>query len=501
MDTQPPTLGAPQFGFALGLTTELLPDPPPPSRKIDITWVPVVICAVAGSPNCEDTAAGVTRSWTPGLAHYEIWYGKDEDEVNERKDLSVAEGGDGSSLFPNSVYVWEDIAFGSSGLPHEPNCTWDLSNPPGAGDKDCYDSALGTITTGATSIYTAITKSQVPDPFFQICAVDDFGNETCYSTGAKQGVQTLYGDVYSSNSLINQDRPTYNNATYLLMANGTIDKWTTSQTMPGGWPYPWPDPNYPAGAEILPFPSKVNNYTAATSSLPYLIGLDNNSSFASVVTKLQAMYGSARVKTTSNLDVVAASLENPLGGKIYICDGSCLTGGTATVATALSLRNGNHGGLDLDGSGLIIVNGNLRVSADVTYAAAPAVTPAAAKLKHLASITWLVLGDVVVDGAVKDLAGTFLILGRPDAPAVPSATDLTTLSGFGRLDTCYTGSCVTNSLTIRGLVVSRYFYLRRTKASLSEGSEVVIYDGRVLANTPPGLEDLVKSLPKWGEGN
>ena len=35
---------------------------------------------------------------------------------------------------------------------------------------------------------------------------------------------------------------------------------------------------------------------------------------------------------------------------------------------------------------------------------------------------------------------------------------------------------------------------------LPGGSEIIIYDGRLLANTPPGLGDFAKALPIWRAG-
>lgn len=478
LDTQGPTLGAPNFNLQFfPATVNLPPDPPPPSRQISLTWTPVVTCVTPGSSNCEDTAVGVTRSWTPGIAHYEIWYGIDEDEVNARRDL------DGLSAFPNSVYVWEDIAFGSSGLPHEPNCTWDMDFPPNGagGDKDCYDSALSNITTGATAIYTNITSAQAPQLYFQICAVDNFGNETCYSTGARKGVQTLYGDVYSGGDLINQDQPTYANATYQLVAGGGITKWTTS----GGAAAPYVNPLYPK----LAFPAPENNYTTSYGSLTYLVNFDDDTqaSYDALAAELRAIYGDSRVEVINAF----SEINDPLGGKIYICSKTGCNGGgdTANFNASRVFTNGTG---DVDGSGLIIVNGNLRFTANATYG-----TGSVSKRKNLASVGWLVFGDVLIDGSVTQTDGAFLVFGKPGTPRSNVLTD----SRYGKVVSCASGSCSANQLTVRGLMVARYFDLGRTKAQLSAGSEVIIYDGRVMANIPPGLEQAVSAIPRWAEGN
>ena len=41
------------------------------------------------------------------------------------------------------------------------------------------------------------------------------------------------------------------------------------------------------------------------------------------------------------------------------------------------------------------------------------------------------------------------------------------------------------------------FEFIRNLASQTEGSEVIIYDGRLQANPPLGLEDFIKNLPVW----
>ena len=49
------------------------------------------------------------------------------------------------------------------------------------------------------------------------------------------------------------------------------------------------------------------------------------------------------------------------------------------------------------------------------------------------------------------------------------------------------------------MVMARQFNLERYYKKAGEPAEAIIYDGRVLINTPPGLVDLAKGLPVWRE--
>jgi hypothetical protein len=53
-------------------------------------------------------------------------------------------------------------------------------------------------------------------------------------------------------------------------------------------------------------------------------------------------------------------------------------------------------------------------------------------------------------------------------------------------------------LTVNGLIVARQFHFSRSYKSKERGSEQVLYDGRAVANPPPGFADLTKSLPLFG---
>jgi hypothetical protein len=56
-----------------------------------------------------------------------------------------------------------------------------------------------------------------------------------------------------------------------------------------------------------------------------------------------------------------------------------------------------------------------------------------------------------------------------------------------------------DQLTIYGLAVARKFMFGRTFKSLEEGAERFIYDGRAVANPPPGFADVTQSLPAFSD--
>ena len=50
-------------------------------------------------------------------------------------------------------------------------------------------------------------------------------------------------------------------------------------------------------------------------------------------------------------------------------------------------------------------------------------------------------------------------------------------------------------LTVYGLIASRELALERVGGTSSTAAETIIFDGRAVANPPPGMQDIGKSLP------
>lgn len=165
-------------------------------------------------------------------------------------------------------------------------------------------------------------------------------------------------------------------------------------------------------------------------------------------------------------------IQNMLSGKVYFRDGNLTINGKIF----------NNGSLNQNGAGLIIVKGDLYINGDITYQNA-----GVTNLKNLASVGWMVVrrddgtgGNIIINQVVENMVGAFY-----------AENDVTTgTTGDWRTD---------RPLSVRGLILARQFNFQRLWQSAQRGSEQVIYDGRVLANTPPGMADLIKALPTWRE--
>ncbi len=215
-------------------------------------------------------------------------------------------------------------------------------------------------------------------------------------------------------------------------------------------------------------------------------------------------------------------------GDMGIFNSSYATPGKHVVLGATEIQNG--AGKD-SGAGTVIVLGDLHIEGNVNYAS---MVGGSVTRQNLASVVWIVLGDVIVNPAVKQLAGNFIILGHR--------------WNYGTAKACLTGnniglSCIDNSvcgrppalcgllpkcrvwqadnkglfdgcgifqsgddstsptsLTVLGTVFARQFNLTRiftNPADPGEASEKFIADGRLQLNPPPGMTDFAKGLPTF----
>jgi len=128
------------------------------------------------------------------------------------------------------------------------------------------------------------------------------------------------------------------------------------------------------------------------------------------------------------------------------------------------------------------------------------------KFRNLASVAWIIKGDLKIAPEVKELAGNFIVIGNGSIcsadPEVSSPAD----AGCGQIFSCGSLTECDGRLTVLGLMMARKFYFKRDlteaekKEAVIQGSELIIYDGRLLANTPPGLGDFAQALPIWRSG-
>lgn len=153
---------------------------------------------------------------------------------------------------------------------------------------------------------------------------------------------------------------------------------------------------------------------------------------------------------------------------------------------AVTFLNGTavaDSGANYDGSGTIIVNGDLRINANMFYQ-----DSALVDRRNLASVAWIVRGDVIVGENVSNLVGAFFVLGDE-------------IIGDGSSDgTVFTLPASDSQLTVYGMMMARGFDLQRSykgQFGVDEPAELFYYDGRVLVNTPPGVKDYTATLPQF----
>ncbi|MDD3284062.1 MAG: LamG domain-containing protein [Patescibacteria group bacterium] len=302
-------------------------------------------------------------------------------------------------------------------------------------------------------------------------------------------ISTKYGNIYSRSN-IGSDYTVipplgYFNSTYMIQANGHIINWVSegiSTTTQGSLFYdynteePWMSYyDSPSGfiSPVYDYPNKINDYGNILGNLDYE-GLK------------KGIYGNV-INNMPNEGVEDYNV--CLGGKIYYTKPET---GEYKLNVKVSGSEISYLFNNCDnGSGVIIVDGDLVINGDLKYDE----SIVESNNKELASIAWIIKGDLYINGEVSDLAGTFIVLGNEDVTECGS--DLG--NPVPKCGTIYTGSSA-NQLVISGQILAKNFQLERTfRSSLREPSEIIIYDGRNIINPPPGLGDIIKSLPRWDQ--
>jgi len=101
------------------------------------------------------------------------------------------------------------------------------------------------------------------------------------------------------------------------------------------------------------------------------------------------------------------------------------------------------------------------------------------------------------DGYSPGIAGSTefsLRLRRGDdaTEATAGADEFRTLSSLSSLEVDYL-----MPLKVSGLFVAQSFNFDRKYTKDLAPAEQIVYDGRVVANTPPGLSDFIKAIPEF----
>ncbi|MBI4457533.1 hypothetical protein HY633_01055 [Candidatus Uhrbacteria bacterium] len=267
-------------------------------------------------------------------------------------------------------------------------------------------------------------------------------------------LQTSYGNIFSKKKISAAEPPPSGqyNATYCMSARDQVLNFKSQSCDP-------------STGEVLPdtrfeLPKASNTYTTVLGRID-VAGL------------LAGRYGDV---ITISPDMTGVTY--PLKGKVYVLENADLVVSGAPVTIS-------NGSLTDRGNGTIVVKGgNITFNTDVSYSAASIF-----RLPALASIGWIALdaesgpnlglkGNIYIGKDVTQVDGAFFAGGQDGIYTVWPTSDQSELA-----------------LTVHGLMVGRAFHLGRNYKSSTEGSERFIYDGRAIANPPPGFADVTKSLP------
>ena len=177
-------------------------------------------------------------------------------------------------------------------------------------------------------------------------------------------------------------------------------------------------------------------------------------------------------------DVDATSfLPNILNGQVYHATGNVTLG-----SGSMKMFN-NGSGSTQRGNGLLIVEGDLTITGDSGYGP----TAGVAFLRNVASFGVIVKkdslgarGNIRIQENVRNLVGAYF---AEEAIYTGTKNDLSP----GGMD---------GTLTVSGLFAARHIELQRNyRGDPTTPAESVTFDGRTVANPPPGMADISKSLP------
>lgn len=290
------------------------------------------------------------------------------------------------------------------------------------------------------------------------------------TTGPASGyVSTERGNVYVRGGIENPTgtlSPSQYNATFMILSstNNTIVNFNSE--LLGEGTFTEEDYNQ------MNLPSADNAFSSTLGTLK----LDH---LTTAVDGVRNIYGNEVVALSS---LASMSGDFFLDGGVYTVDNGLSGHQTYALSNAVTFTNGTSALTTgpYDGSGVIVVNGDLVIDANVFYNATQVFD-----VKNLASVAWIVRGDLIVSPNVSTLSGAFFVIGDDT------------------LDGAHDGAVVTQpaiatQLVVIGLMMARSFDLQRNYEGVfgsDEPSELFYYDGRAVLNTPPGLRDFTTTLP------
>ncbi len=315
---------------------------------------------------------------------------------------------------------------------------------------------------------------------------DEFGNKRGlgwvkfspnYGAGLYRSyLSTRYGNIYSQGN-IGSDYTVappagYFNATYMIQADGHVTNWVSSED--------WVASVDTGKFFNYKFPKLDNDYGNVLGNLDYQ-GL------------LDGLYG-IRENNLPLRGIESASAY--LNGRVYYFSGDTVLENAAGGAeNAYVFEN------CANGSGTIIIDGDLTINGNIIYNNSTSIS---GESVQLASVAWIIKGDLKISSEVEYLAGTFIVLGEDGVDCGSDFRGPT--EHCGTIYTCYEDEasvCDDYRLIVSGQFIAKNFNLQRTFRSLwsneREAAELIIYDGRNVINPPPGLGDVLKTFPRWDQ--
>ncbi len=261
-------------------------------------------------------------------------------------------------------------------------------------------------------------------------------------------LQTQFGNVYSQQGIQGSTLKS-STASYCLTSQGAITGFASDKGC------------VEAAGSQLNLPKSASGYKGTLGSLD-IQGI------------LAGRYGKV-IELGNNVDVTGVfPAAGALAGKIYHATGNVTLG-------AKTYSNGS--GPTDRGNGLLIVEGNLTITGNQGYAP----TLGIQYLRELASVGFIVKktllgsgGNLSINPTVSQVVGVSFVENAistgtacPGNPVCPADTQL----------------------NILGLIAAHQINLERNFRDPLRPAELIQFDGRGVANPPPGLADVAKSLP------
>ena len=256
-------------------------------------------------------------------------------------------------------------------------------------------------------------------------------------------LQAKFGNVYAQQGISGQQTPggqTLSSGSYCLTTQGAITGFSSQSGCSE------------SSSQELSLPKGSTGYTGTLGSLD-INGI------------LNGRYGQV-VNYTGVLPAI-------LDGKVYHAIGSVSLGATTFLNGSSATQRGN---------GLLIVEGTLTINGNLGYQT----NTLTQYLRNLASLG-IIVKTIPVGQPGAGTGGNINIS--------PSVTSL--VGAYFAEDTINTGTTggTDSALKVLGLMAAYRLNLQRNVHSTTIAAETVVFDGRAVANPPPGMSEISKSLP------